>query len=140
MNQAAAPPAARLPLGASLNCGQTGHFARDCPTRDHARKPVVSTEHEAVMVTAKNVTEGLVENYSGIRQCTYCGAFDHVDSQCAEISANHGDEIAYNRRGREIRSMRGGRRFSSWHIFGPTRSQMLNAATSTTRNPLARHE
>ena len=32
INQAAAPPAARLPLG--YNCGQTGNFTRDCPTRD----------------------------------------------------------------------------------------------------------
>ena len=38
-NPTAVPPAARLPLGASFNCCQTGHFARDCPTRDQARKP-----------------------------------------------------------------------------------------------------
>ena len=43
------------------------------------------------------MTDGLAENYSGVRQCTYCGVFDHIDSQCAVAPANHGDEFAYNR-------------------------------------------
>ena len=43
--------------------------------------------------------EGLAENYSGVRQCAYCGVLDHIDSQCAETPANHGDEFVYNRWG-----------------------------------------
>ena len=98
-NQAAAPPAARLPAGACFNCSQTGHFARDCPTRDQARKPVADPEPEGVKVTAVDVTDGVLESYPGIHQCTHCGVFDHVDVPCGEHShaPRPSDELAYNR-------------------------------------------
>ena len=68
------PPAVRLPQGACFNCRQTGHFARDCPTRDQARKP------EAVKTTTEDVVECIAENCSGVRFRVISGLVDHVAS------------------------------------------------------------
>ena len=90
---------ARAPAGACFHCGQNGHFARESPNRDQARKPLAASEPEGVKVTAQDTTDGILEGYHGVYQCTNCGVFDHAGVQCGEHSQTQkpNDELAYNR-------------------------------------------
>ena len=50
-------------------------------------------------VTAEDTTDGILEGYPGIYQCTNCGVFDHAGMQCGEHTQTQKptDELAYNR-------------------------------------------
>ena len=50
-------------------------------------------------ITAEDVTDGVLEGYPGIHQCSNCGVFDYADVQCGEHShvPKTGDELTYNR-------------------------------------------
>ena len=93
----AVPSPARAPVGACFHWH--GHFARECPNRDQARKPMTASEPEGVKVTTEDTTDGILEGHPGIYQCASCGLFDQAEVQCGEHShaPKPSDELAYNR-------------------------------------------
>ena len=99
-NAPAAPVAvapARAQKGACFNFGQNGHFARECPNWDQARKPGGAQPHldEAVKATVEEYAECVPEKCSGVQFCVNCGMVDHVASQCLENPVS--DNLAHNR-------------------------------------------
>ena len=57
------------------------------------------TFSEGVKVTAEDTTDGILEGYPGIYQCTNCGVFNHAGVQCGEHPQTQkpNDEFAYIR-------------------------------------------
>ena len=78
MKQIPLPPM-RIPQGICFHCGLPGHFARQCPTKDQARKPQIFAAPDNQVNYCE---EMLASDCTGQIFCVNCGMTEYSASQC----------------------------------------------------------